>query len=130
MPLIESIPQATVRPSRAAMRPCRLLATWRHVGGAVTAALPTVVRAVSEMGLALIVRQPCAARMIFITLHDAEGKPAGTHLLWNKRCSLLKAGRYQLHGLFVQKLSSEELERVLSPGSMGTAVRFGSSRRR
>jgi hypothetical protein len=78
----------------------------------------------------LIVRQPCAARMIFVTLHDAEGKPAGTHLLWNKRCSLLKTGRYQLHGVFIQQLSGEELERVLRQGLLETAVGFGSSRRR
>jgi len=112
------------------MRPCRLPATWRQVGGAATAALPAVVRAVSEARLALIVRQPCAARMIFITLHDAEGKPAGTHLLWNKRCSLRKTGRYQLHGVFIQKLSGEELERVLSHGLLGTADGFGSTQRR
>lgn len=125
-----SAPQATVRPSRAAPRPCRLPATWRQVGGAATTALPTVVRAVSETRLALIVRQPCAARMIFITLHDAEGKPACTHLLWNKRCSLLKTGWYQLHGVFVQKLSGEELERVLSQGLLGTAVGLGCDRPR
>lgn len=114
MPPITSAPQATVRPSRTALRPCRLPATWRQVGGAAAAALPAVVRAVSESRLALCVRQPCAARMIFVTLHDGEGKPVGTHLLWNQHCALQKAGHCLLHGVFVRKLPSEELARVLS----------------
>ncbi|MBL8799650.1 MAG: hypothetical protein JNM56_37555, partial [Planctomycetia bacterium] len=106
-----SLPATTVRPSPAALRPCRLSATWRQVGGPVQTSLPAVVRGLSARGLCLLVRKPCLARMIFVTLYDAEGKPVGTHLLWNRRCTRHAERHCRLHGVFVRELSSAELQR-------------------
>jgi len=110
-----SLLATTVRPSPAALRPCRLSATWRQVGGPVQTALPAAVRGLSARGLCLLVRKPCLARLIFVTLYDAEGKPVGTHLLWNRRCTRHAERRCCLHGVFVQPLAYTELERLLPP---------------